>query len=109
MRQNGVGRDRVAVEVCRDEPSQRVKVEKPHGVCSSDLVEVCTIGSLIGRVPVGGVTASEHLADRLWLWQISMGICKGWMKPHKCPSAPGGEVMPKPLDLRTVTLEDVTV
>jgi hypothetical protein len=39
MRQNGVGRDRFAVEVCRDEPSQRVKVEKPHGVCSSDLVE----------------------------------------------------------------------
>ena len=37
VRQNGVGRDRLAAEVCQDKPSQRVVVEKPHGVCSFGL------------------------------------------------------------------------
>ena len=37
VRQNGIGRGRLAAEICQDEPPQRVKVEKPHSVCSFGL------------------------------------------------------------------------
>jgi hypothetical protein len=39
VRQDGVGRECFAAEICQDGPSQRVKVEKPHGVCSFSLAE----------------------------------------------------------------------
>jgi hypothetical protein len=34
MRQNSVERNRFTAEICQDESSKRVKVEKPHSVCS---------------------------------------------------------------------------
>ena len=37
MRQDGVGWDRFAAEICQDKPSGRVIVEKPHSVCNLSL------------------------------------------------------------------------